>query len=347
MGKEKDYFIENLGMLLSSGMGIISALNSVKEEIKSRSLIKQIDAIIEDIENGSPIWRALDKAQMVSPHVVSLIKIGEEAGRLSKNLEVVVIEQQKERLLKSKIRSAMMYPILVLTMTLVIGTGIAWFILPRLATVFAQLKLKLPFITKALIGFGTFLGQYGYIAVPVFLICLTLSIYFIFFFRRTKFIGEEIIFRTPGINQLLKEVEISRFGYMLGTLLDAGLTINTSLTSLAGVTSLGAYKKLYLFLRESIEDGNSFQKSFSAYPKASKLMSGPVQHMIVAGEESGNLSKTLLKIGEIYENKTETTSKNLTVLLEPILLFIVWIGVVGVALAIVLPIYSLIGGLNQ
>ncbi len=344
--KEKDYFIENLAMLLTSGMGIIAALKSVKEELKSRALKKKMDSLIEEIEGGSSIWRALDKTKMVSPHVTSLIKIGEESGRLSENLAVIVAEQQKERLLKSKIKSAMMYPILVLSLTLVIGLGIAWFILPRLATVFAQLKINLPIFTRALIGLGAFLGEYGHIVIPIVLIILAVLFYFIFFFKGTKFIGEAIVFHIPGVGNLMREVELARLGYILGTLLEAGLNINIALGSLAQITPFRRYKNFYLYIKDGVEEGNSFQKCFASYPHSNKLIPSPIQHMIVAGEMSGNLSGTLLKMGQIFENKTEVTTKNLTVLLEPILLFVVWLGVVGVALAIILPIYSLIGGLN-
>lgn len=347
MGKEKDYFIENLAMLLTSGMGIAAALDSVKHEIKSKRFMAQLDYVIEEIENGSPIWLAIERAKVASPHVISLIRIGEESGRLSENLNVIVIEQQKERLLKSKIKSAMMYPVLVLALTLVIGLGIAWFILPRLATVFAELRIDLPFITQALIDTGKFLGLYGHVVIPFVLALIAAALYFIFIFKGTKFIGEAIIFKIPGIKDLLREVELARFGYILGTLLEAGLDIDTALESLSQITSFRRYKDFYLYLRNGIQDGNSFQRCFASYPKSNKLIPSPIQHMIVAGEMSGNLSKTLLRMGEIFEGKTDITTKNLTVLLEPILLFIVWIGVVGVALAIILPIYSLIGGLNQ
>lgn len=347
MSKDKDYFMENLSMLLTSGMGITSALDSIRADIRSPRMKKEIAEISEDIGSGTPMWRALSNRRFVSPHVISLIKLGEESGRLSENLNVVVAEEEKNRLLKSKIRSAMMYPALVLALTFVIGVGIAWFILPRLATVFSQLRIELPFITKMLIGLGKFLGEWGFIVMPVFIAFAAAAVFFIFINKKTKYIGEEIIFRLPGINKLLKEVEVARFGFMLGTLLDAGLAINSALDSLAGVTSLRPYRNFYFYLKNSIEDGNSFSRSFDSYKDSGKLIPASVQHMIGSGEKSGNLSKTLLNVGNIYENKTETTTKNLTVLLEPVLLFIVWGGVVMVALAIILPIYSLIGGLGQ
>jgi len=347
MAKDKDYFIENLSLLLSSGMGISQALDALQPEMKSPQMKRVFQVMKTELDNGSPLWLALEKTAIVSPHVTSLIRVGEEAGRLAENLKVVSIEQQKERLLKSKIKSALMYPILVLSLTLIIGTGIAWFILPRLATVFAQLKLELPFITRALIGLGNFLGQYGSIAVPGFIIVVALAFYIVFFFKPTRSAGEWIIFHLPVVNRLIKEIELARFGYIFGTLLQAGLRVNQALSSLSEVSGFRAYRNLYSYLQQSIEDGNSFSKSFAEYPTIDMLIPAHVRGMISSGEKSGNLAETFLQFGTTYEEKTEVTTKNLTVLLEPVLLVIVWLGVVGVALAIIMPIYGLIGGLNR
>src|SRR3989344_1427643 len=156
MSSEKDYFIENLAMLLSSGMSITAALTSIEGEMRTRKMRKEIAGIKQEIDNGSSISTALQKSGLVSPHVISLLKIGEESGRLSENLEVIVVEGEKDRLFKSKIRSAMIYPVMILSVTLVVGIGIAWFILPKLANVFRQLQLELPFVTRVLISFGLF-----------------------------------------------------------------------------------------------------------------------------------------------------------------------------------------------
>ena len=107
------------------------------------------------------------------------------------------------------------------------------------------------------------------------------------------------------------------------------------------------YKKFFYFLREKIEEGNSIHNTFRLYKDSDQLITIPVQQMIGSAEKSGRLQETLLKIGEIFEEKTEISTKNLAVILEPILLIIIWLGVVAVALAVILPIYSLIGGLSQ
>lgn len=344
IGKDKDYFIENLSMLVSAGMGILEALSAISIGVKTKKMKSIINTMSSGIEAGSPIWKALENSYIFPAHTVSLIRIGEKSGKLSQNLKVVGLQDEKDRVFNSKIRSAMMYPMFVLVLTLIVGIGIAWFILPKLSLVFSQLHLELPFITKYLIAFGVFLGEYGKIAVPIFLLALFSIIYFIFFFPKTKFIGQNALFSLPGIKRLIQEIELARFGYLLGTLLKAGLPIIQALDSLEKATTFPHYKMLYRHLLVNIDDGYSFKKSLMSYKKINKLIPMPIQLLIATGEKSGNLSNTLLSIGKRFEIKTETTTKDLTVILEPILLIIVWLGVVGVALAVILPIYNLIGG---
>lgn len=346
VGKEISYFLENLSSLLSAGMSITEALNSLKEEARSKILKKIIRKMKENIENGDSLSLALKKTRLFSPHVISLINIGEKSGNLIENLKVIAIEEEKRRKLTSKIRSASMYPIFVLCLTVLIGIGISWFILPRLAGVFNQLDIELPVLTRFLINFGQFLETNGLIAVIGFIASLILIIYIIFFLKATKIIGEHILFFLPGIKNVFKEAEIARFSYLLGTLLKAGASPTKSFYSLVEASSFIRYQKFYQFMAESIDEGNSFKKSFNSYKKIKKIIPLSVQQLIFAGEKSGTLADTLIKISDNYELKTETSAKNLAVMLEPILLLIVWLGVVMVALAVILPIYSLVGDFN-
>lgn len=327
-------------------MTILEALDGVGAELRTRVMKRIIGTMRADIEAGNPLWRTFENAQLFSPNVISLIRIGEESGRLSENLAIVSEQERKERVFRSRIRSAMMYPLFVLGLTAVVGIGIAWFILPRLATVFAQLDVELPLITMWLIAAGNFLGEYGAIAIPLTVLGLSTALYVIFFAPRTKHIGQSLLFSIPAIRQLILETELSRFGYLLGTLLGAGLSIVQALASLRDATDFPRYRRFYEYLEKRIEDGDSFERAFKGYRRLDRLFPMPVQQLIVSGERSGKLASVLRAVSDRYEERSETTTKDLTVILEPILLVIVWLGVVAVALAVILPIYSLIGGLD-
>jgi type II secretory pathway component PulF len=237
----------------------------------------------------------------------------------------------------------MIYPVLVLVVTAVIGTAVAWFILPRLALVFRQLKIDLPVLTRILIDVGAFLSDYGVIAVPVVGIAVALGLYLIFWHPKTKRSGEAILFSLPSVRRLIREVELARMGFLFGTLLERGVPIVSAITALGEAAGFHQYRNLYAILGNRVEEGHSLRETFTGNPKWRKFIPIPVQEMIGSAEQSGKLSETLRKIGELFEARAEITTKNLIVLLEPLLLVVVWIGVVAVALAVILPIYNLIG----
>src|SRR3989344_7205008 len=230
--KERDYFVENLSMLVASGMPLLSAVSTLREEILSPSLQKSLSELEDDIEAGSPLWKALERTRLFRPHTISLVRIGEESGKLSANLKLIAVQEEKDKALRCKILGAMLYPLLVLSLTVGVGIAIAWFILPRLATVFSQLNIELPTLTKYLIATGSFLEVYGVFLFPTLIAFLVIAFYFIFFYPATKFLGQYFLFAVPGVGRLLREVEISRFGYLFGTHLNAGLPATLSLDSL-------------------------------------------------------------------------------------------------------------------
>ena len=347
LSKARDSFIENLSMLVLSGMPIVNALQSITKDTKDQRMKKILDTILLDMEGGSPLWRSFDKTGLFRGYTISLIRIGEESGKFAENLKVVALQEEKDREFKSKVKSALMYPSFVLVLTAVVGTSISWFILPKLAKIFMDLKLDLPLITKILIGFGLFLQKNGLWFVPLATTIIGLTVYLIFINQKTKFLGEGMLFSIPGINTLMMEVEVARFGYLLGTLLEAGLQVTKAIDSLATASEVIRYKTFYNYLRDSVDMGNSFQKSFLEYKKINTLIPQPIQQLIISGEQSGTLNKTLIKVGQVLEEKSDTTTKNLTIIMEPILLVIVWAGVVAVAFAVILPIYSLVGGINK
>ena len=148
--------------------------------------------------------------------------------------------------------------------------------------------------------------------------------------------------RLPGISKIIMETELAWLGFILGELLTAGLIVTDAISSLASATTTIAYQKFYLSLEKSIDQGNSFESSFKLYKGINKLIPAPIQQIIITSERSGRLPEVLINLGQNFEGKLEISTKNLVVYMEPVLLIIIWLGVLFVALAVILPIYSLI-----
>lgn len=345
--KELEFFIGNLSVLISSGMTVLDAVKAIRFEIHSRVLKKIINQVVEDLDSGLSLSRALENTGLFQEKTLFLLQIGEKSGRLSENLKIINQQQVKERELASKLTSALLYPSIVMSLTIIIGLLIALFILPRLTDVYKGLNVKLPAITQLLIDFGSFMGVYGYIAVPSILAVMILLVYFLFINKKTKISGQYLLFHFSITKSIISEIEIARMGFILGTLLKAGVPLIDSLKLLYNSSDFYVFRKLYFYLEGKIEEGYSFDKAFSGYKKLQNILPPSVTQLIVTGEQSGTLSDLLIQISKTYELKSETSTKNLAIILEPVLLIIVWLGVVFIALSVILPIYSLIGNINE
>ncbi len=145
----------------------------------------------------------------------------------------------------------------------------------------------------------------------------------------------------------MQEIELARLGTILGGLLHSGVPILASIESLRSATESRRYQRLYTHLAERIAEGDALPEIFAGYRGINALIPEPVQQILIVGSQSGTLSSVLVKIGSVYEEKSDVSTRNLSVILEPLLLIIVWLAVVAVALGVILPIYSLIGGIHR
>lgn len=342
-GDERDYFIENLSLLISSGMGISSALSALSMSVKSWKM-KKITKVIESMVNaGMPLWKSFEETKLLPERVISLIRSGEEAGRLADHLNLVTVQQHKEKVFESRIRSALLYPGIVLALAIIVALGSAWLVLPKLVTIFADAKGSLPVATRVLLAVGAFFEHYGSFVVPISIIAIVLVAYGIFFYKRTKFIGDYILFHIAGIKDLVQGVELARFGYIFGVLLQAGFQVGEALESVKKGTTYDSYKRFYEHMQVSVTRGESFKEALAHFPKADRYIPIPIQQLIMAAEKSGRLSETFIRIGVIFEEKTDAMSRDLATVLEPIVLVVVGLIVGFVVMAIIGPIYGLSG----
>ncbi len=335
-------FIENLSGLLDAGMDMITALDSLKRETRSFRMKNILGRMAEKVEGGSSLSKCLEQEYLFSERMISLLRLGEQSGKLVENLKVLALQNEKDQLFKSKVRSSLMYASIVFTLTLLVGAGTIWYILPKLAGVFNEMQVDLPLVTRAMIQVGAFIAEYGYFAIPAILGSIFILFYFLFSFPKTKFVGHSILFRIPLVKQLIMDVEIARFGFLLGTMMEAGVPITEALGSIPGTTTFRNYQNFYYHIDTQVQDGDSFKKSIESYKKANALFPISVQQMIIAGEQSGNLSETLKKIGQRYEQKTEQISRDLPIIMEPIIFLIIGLGVATLALGVILPFYQLV-----
>lgn len=338
---QKVLFTRNLAVMLKAGISIDEAIEILAEQGKGR-IRPVLTGIREVIVSGGRFADALAATPKIfNSYYVSMVRAGEESGTLADNLESLAIRYAKDYEIRQKAQSAMVYPALVLCLTIGLGGIIALFVLPRLSSLFRAFHFELPWTTRALIATSEFLKSYGLIAT----IAAVVFIGFFIWFARQPFTAgffHRLWFHLPIVKSITRPLNQARFALVFASLLKSGLPINQALD----ITSSVLGNVLY---RQALADASS--RVTQGEPLGDVLESSHVfplfiTRMVAIGEQTGRLEDVLDYIGEFYENELDATLKNLSVIIEPVLLVSIGLLVAGVALSIITPIYNFIGAIG-
>ena len=341
---EKILFAKNLALMIRAGLPLRESISTIQEQSKSKLFKKVLASVLNDIENGQSLANSLSRHPKIFDSLyINMIRIGEESATLEESLDRLALYLKKSYELRGKIKSAMIYPSFVLGTTIVLGAGLVFFVLPKIVPLFKTLNVKLPLTTKILIGSVSAMQNYG-LLILLITILLSVALFFIYRFKQVKFVVHKIILKSPVIGKISKNVYISRFSQTLGVLLKSGLSVVSALRITRSSLENLVYKKEIEEIISYVQKG----KLMSDYLKQKKeLFPLMVSRMIGVGEKTGNLEETLLYLSDFYNEEVDNSVKNLSSVLEPILLIIIGLAVGFIALSIISPIYEITRGLHM
>ena len=343
--KDVLFFTKHLSTMIKSGVTLADALDILIEQKQSVRLEKTIKAVLKDINNGSTFRDALAKyPKIFDDFYLNLVKVGEESGNLSENMKFLAKQMAKKYNLRKKIQGALLYPALIFSSAVVIGTVLSVFILPKLLDFFTAFAGELPLSTRILLAIAELMNNYG---VIVFTFIFSLPFVFILLLKneKFKFICHSFQLRVPIIGNLIKYNELSNLSRNLGTLLSSGVPALESLSTATETAKNLLFKKELKLTEEKVQEGKSISW---AMLNAEKTVFPPLFFkMIEIGEKTGNLSDSLLYLADFYEEEIDEVSKNLSQLLEPVLLVFIGLVVGFLALAIISPIYQLTSSVGR
>lgn len=339
---EKVTFTKNLSTLIQSGINLAEALQ-ILEEQSSANMRLIVRRVKEEVMAGETLTSAL----LIFPNTfsdlfVNIVQSGEQSGTLDQSLRDLSEQLTKSHELRVKVRSAMMYPLLILSVTFFIGLGLGIFILPKLKTLFVSLDSELPFLTRAILWFADLATNYGtllFFGVIIFVI-------FFFWVLQLKFLRPYmhwLFSHVPLFGPLIRYVNLALFSRTLGTLLQSGVQITEALEITSRVVRNHGYQNALMKASGEIDQGTTISASLAGNKFYFPTL---VTRMIDVGEDSGRLEEVLKYIAEFYELEVDTRTKNLYTLIEPFLLFVIGAFVGLIALGIISPIYQLIDTLN-
>lgn len=335
---EKILLVRYLQVMLKAGLSLVKALGILTEQTNNPRLRYIIEDLRSNVEKGMAFNEALKRHPTVfSPLFVSIVKSGEVSGKLEKVLDELSLQMTKDRELVKKVIGAMIYPALILCAMVGIGLAMVIFILPQITEIFEEFEVDLPLMTRILISLGKTVGNHGLWLVLGLIVLVFASVRFLRSQTGRKIL-HPIYLLIPIFGNIVKKINIARFLRSFGSLLSSGLPILEALEVAAEAMGNRKYQETVKRSVEELRKGNTLGKTLGKSPR---LFPPIVTQVIHVGEETGTTDTILDRLATFYEEDVDQTMKNLSAIVEPLLMLVIG-GAVGiVAVSLILPIYRL------
>ncbi|OGL36101.1 hypothetical protein A3A68_00820 [Candidatus Saccharibacteria bacterium RIFCSPLOWO2_01_FULL_48_13] len=338
--KQKVIFSRQLSTLINAGLPLIQSLNTVKSQTDNKTLKTVIGEVTVDVEAGSTLADAMARHPAVFDNVfTSLVAAGEASGTLDKSLERLADQQENDAEIISKVRGALIYPLIVVLVLVGVVTFMLTTVLPQIQALYKSLPgAELPLITKILMGLSSFFVNYWWAIV------LIIAVATIFLTRWSKTSGgrevvDELKMRIWPVGKLYRKLYMARFARTGATLIGSGVPMIKMLTTTAEAVGNVHVSRSVLKATEGVQAGKSLSESLTNDPYFLDL----VPDMIKIGEQSGQIEGMLNKVADYYEREVDNQIKAISTIIEPALMIVVGIMALIIVAAILLPIYGLAG----
>ena len=342
---DKLLFAKHLSIMLKSGINIAEAIDTLAIQTKSNKFHEILTQVSISVKNGQNLAKSLKKhPKIFSEFFISLVEVGEESGTLENSLTYLAEQLEKEYSLNKKIQGALLYPSIVLFSVIAVGIGMSFFVLPKLTDLFNSLNVKLPLTTVILLFFSNLMKNHGIIIISSFIILIILFRLFIHLPLIRPY-WDRFLLSLPIFGELIQNQQTSSMCRNLGIMLKSGLPITKALAIQYESTKNYIFKDYIKKLQKAVDKGKDMGTELNEgnYSKVSPV----AIKMIAVGEKTGKLDEVFIYLGNFFEEEVDNVAKNLSVVLEPIVLLVIGLAVGFVALAIISPIYELTGSIKK
>jgi type IV pilus assembly protein PilC len=335
--REVVMFSHQLSVMINTAVPIVQALRILVRQTKNVTFKVILSEIADEVDGGSRLSTAFNKyPQVFSSFFVYMIRSGETTGRLDETLNYLANQMEKDYDLNSRVRGAMIYPAFIVCALIAVGIIMMIFVVPQLTVVLVESGVTLPLSTRILIGASSFLKNQWWLLV---LILIGLIVGYQSLARsaygRRKI--DQIKLHFPVFGSLNQKIYIARLARSMSTLISGGIPLNKTLNIVADIVGNSIYRDLILQTAEVVEDGNSIATVFLKSKEVPQML----PQMMAVGEQTGKLDQIMAKLADFYAKEVDTMVGNLVSLLEPMIMMVLGVGVAGMIMAILLPMYSL------
>lgn len=335
-------FSRQFATMIDAGIPVMKCMDILEGQTKDLPLKAALAAIRKDVKGGLSLGDSLAKhPNCFSNLYVNMIRAAELGGILDTILDRLAGFLEKEMEIRQKIKSAMMYPIIVLCFALGIVAALFFFVLPRFKEIFASMNVEMPGMTLALFAISDFMVEYWY----SFPIVAGVSYYAVRRYYATpkgRMHIDALKLKAPIIGELVLKMAVSRFCRTFGVLISSGVPMMRSMEIIGDTAGNAVISKAIADAKASIRDGNRLSTPLTA----SGLFPAMVTHMIDIGEETGRLSEMLVKVSDFYDAEVDAAVKGLTSMIEPILIVFMGVVVGFIAISIMAPMFKLVSSIS-
>lgn len=336
-------FAKHMSLMIKAGLPIDEAVRVLAEQAQG-PFRKALMGVLQAVEGGRQLSEGFAQyPKIFSELFIATVRAGESSGTLERSLDDLALQLTKSYDLQRKIRGAMIYPVLVLVAAAGIGMGLSLFVLPRVIGLFDSITVELPLATRLMIGFSKFMASYG---VP-FSIGVVMAVFALGQFLSWKPIrpfSHRLLLKVPVFGILARNFNLAMFARTMATLLKSGITIGDAFEIVSNTLRNARFKTALLRVRQGTETGVPASTVLEEFPH---LFPSITTRMLSVGERSGKLEETFQYLAEFYEDEVDVTTKNLSTILEPVLLIFIGLTVAYIAIAIITPIYNFIGNIER
>ncbi|MCD5381030.1 MAG: type II secretion system F family protein [Candidatus Pacebacteria bacterium] len=333
----------NIGSMMTAGLTVSRALSVIERQSTNPRLKGVMKQLVEKINQGDSFYESLSKFPEVFDDLyVSMIKAGEESGNMAESLQTLSLQMERANTLKKKIKGAMIYPIIVMIIMVIIGILMLIYVMPEITSVFEGMGKDLPATTAFLISASNFMVAHT-LSVIVGMIAVVLGFVRLLKTKWGKISTSWLIPKLPIVGTLAKEANSARTARTLSSLLNSGVDVIQSIEITEEVLQNVYYKEILAEAAVRVEKGTALSEVFIERKDLYPILVG---EMILVGEETGQIAGMLGELAVFYETEVERKTKDLSTIIEPLLMVVIGGSVGFFALAIIGPIYSISDGLS-
>ncbi len=342
--KELAIFTRQFSVMIDAGLPLVQCLEILASQQDNKTFQKVLTGVRGSVEGGSTLSAAMKQYPKVyDPLYSNMVEAGETGGILDTILQRLSTYIEKNVKLKAAVKSALIYPVGVLTIAGAVITLLLWKVVPIFATLFAGLGVDLPLPTKIVIGLSHFVGSIFGFLIVVGIVAAVFGLKIWYGTPGGRYALDATVLRIPVIGILMRKIAVARFTRTLGTLISSGVPILEGLDITAKTSGNAVVERALNKVRKSLEEGKSLTEPL----KESEVFPGMVTQMIAVGEQTGAMDAMLQKIADFYEDEVDVAVKDLLTALEPIMIVFLGLVVGGVVISMYLPLFSLIGKLSN